>query len=98
MKLSTAEAVVQAITCLHNYIINTKSCNQYLENIVDRENHNGEVIAGTWRTSIQENGCINPLGRIGANVGAAAAAKQRDTLARYFVSEEGSILWQWHHI
>lgn len=100
LKLSTAETIVQAITCLHNYIINTKSCNnQYIqENIIDHENSAGELIAGNWRTSIPENGFINPLGRIGANVGAAIAVRQRNTLARYFVSEEGSISWQWQHI
>lgn len=100
LKLSTAETIVQAITCLHNYIINTKSCNnQYIqENIIDHENSAGELIAGNWRTSMPENGFINRLGRIGANVGAATAVRQRDTLARYFVSEEGSISWQWQHI
>lgn len=41
---------------------------------------------------------INPLGRIGANIGAAAAMRQRDTLARYFISEEGNLPWQWQHI
>jgi len=38
------------------------------------------------------------MGRIGANIGAAAAMRQRDILAHYFISEEGSIPWQWQHI
>jgi len=36
--------------------------------------------------------------RIGANIGLIAAMKQRDSLAQYFVSDEGSIPWQWEMI
>lgn len=38
------------------------------------------------------------LGRVGANIGAVTAMRQRDILARYFMSEEGSIPFQWQHI
>lgn len=99
VKLETAEFIVQVVTCLHNYIIDTGSNkNQYLHEDIDREGSNGEIIAGNWRNLIRENNFINPLGRVGANIGTATAMRQRDALARYFISEQGSIPWQWQHI
>ncbi|XP_018302928.1 uncharacterized protein [Mycetomoellerius zeteki] len=75
LKLSTVEKIIQAITCLHNYIITTKAANnQYLnEGMINREN-NGAIIPGNWR-NIGENNLINSLGRVGANIGTAAAIK-----------------------
>lgn len=91
---------MQAITCLHNYIISTniQNNNYFHEEMIDREADNGEIIPGSWRNGIEENGFINSLGRVGANTGTAAAIKQRDILARYFVSQEGSIPYQWERI
>lgn len=72
--------------------------NSYVcERMIDREQVNGDVIPGEWRNEIQENGLLHPLGRVGANIGTTAAMRQRDTLARYFVSE-GNIPWQWQRI
>lgn len=98
LKLNTVEKIVQAITCLHNYIISTNLPNNYFhDGMVDREVA-GELISGSWRDEIKENGFINSLGRVGANTGTAVAMRQRETLARYFVSEEGSIPFQWERI
>lgn len=100
LKLNTVEKIVQAITCLHNYIIRTNLQNNYYfhEGMIDREAANGELIPGSWRTEIEENGSIHPLGRVGANTGTVAAMRQRETFARYFVSEKGSIPYQWERI
>ncbi|KAM0734073.1 Protein ALP1-like [Formica fusca] len=91
-KLETAEAIVYATCCLHNFIISTNySSNRYIqEDFVDREGPNGELIEGEWRNMIQHP-AINRMGRVGANIGLIAAMRQRDTLAQYFVSDEGSI-------
>ncbi|XP_018358447.1 PREDICTED: uncharacterized protein LOC108758142 [Trachymyrmex cornetzi] len=98
-KLSTVEKILQAITCLHNYIISTNlNDNNYLHDEMIDKGVDGEIISGNWRNEIRENGFINPLGRVGANIGTAAAMRQRDILAQYFVSAEGSIPWQWQRI
>jgi len=77
LKLSTAEKIVQALTCLHNYIISTNLWNnQYLhDGIADHKGPNGTIITGSWRNNIAEKDFMNDLGRIGANVGTAAAMK-----------------------
>ncbi|XP_071574504.1 uncharacterized protein [Temnothorax nylanderi] len=98
-KLETVEAIVQATCCLHNFIISTNYLNnRYIqEDFIDREGPNGELIEGVWRSSIQHS-AINRVGRVGANIGSVAAMRQRDILAQYFVSDDGSIPWQWEMI
>jgi len=93
LKLETAEAIVQATCCLHNFIISTNySNNRYIqEDFVDREDLNGKLIKGNWRSMIQHS-TINGMGRVGANIGSIAAMKQRDTLAQYFVSIHSSFI------
>lgn len=100
LQLSTVEKIIQAVTCLHNYIIITNiTNNQYLsKKSVDQEDANSTIIPGDQRNVIEEHGFINPLGRIGANIGTAAAIRQREILTQYFVLEEGSIPWQWKYI
>lgn len=62
--MSTVEKINQAITCLHNYIITTKTTSkQYLhKGSIDQEDANGEITSGNWRTIVGENSFINPLG------------------------------------
>jgi len=59
VKLQTTETILQAITCLHNYIITTGfNDNCYLhEGITDRESPNGELIEENWR-NVRGNGLI----------------------------------------
>lgn len=50
MKVENVEAIIQAVTCLHNFIITTTlDDNQHrYENVADRELSSGEVIEGSW--------------------------------------------------
>lgn len=70
LKLCTIEKIIQAVTCLHNFILTTNTANnQYLyEGVVDHEDANDEIIPGNWRNVVTKNGFINPLGRIGATL------------------------------
>lgn len=97
LKLESAESIVQATICLHNFVINTSNDKRYLH-MVDREVSNGHIIEGEWRNTITENNVFRHLGRVGANSSAVASMRQRDTLAKYFISDAGSIPWQWKHI
>lgn len=86
MKVETAEAIVQATTCLHNYIITTGENKRYSS---EADVSNNIVTSNTF---------IQHLGRVGANSSAAAVMEQRDTLAQYFMTEQGSVPWQWQYI
>lgn len=65
----TADKIVKATTCLHNYILTKQEnlrvgryCN---ENFVDRETN--DVIAGAWRQEVTADNAIKPLQqRLGA--------------------------------
>lgn len=98
VKLSSAEAIIQAVVCLHNFIMTENNKQYFPHGIVDFETNDGEIILGSWRGTVGVNNLLHPLGRIGANFGTAAAVRQRESLAQYFVSDEGSIPWQWRVI
>ncbi|XP_018366185.1 PREDICTED: uncharacterized protein LOC108763236 [Trachymyrmex cornetzi] len=87
LKVDTAETIIQAVTCLHNFIITTASNNNlYIQpSIADREELNGDIIPGNWRNLATNNECMINFGRVGANIGAVTAMRQRDILARYFM-------------
>jgi len=63
LKLSTVEKIIQAVTCLHNYIITTNLANnQYLhEGSVDQEDADETIIPGNWHNVVGENSFINPF-------------------------------------
>jgi len=46
---------------------------------------------------VPQQGMMIRTGRLGANNPTRAAIIQRDKLRDYFLTEEGEILWQYHH-
>lgn len=53
----------------------------------------GNVISGQWR-QCEENITFKNMGRMGANNATRKNVTLRDTLAEYFISPEGAVLWQ----
>ncbi|KAJ8926233.1 hypothetical protein NQ314_021421 [Rhamnusium bicolor] len=54
-----------------------------------------DIVKGTWR----EVSCnLRSVGRLGANNATRGAIEARNNLANYFVSNEGSVPWQWDYI
>ena len=91
--------IVLATVCLHNFIMkqegHAQSFKQYcLPTYVDHVNENGDWEPGEWRGEARKNN-FQDLGRCGGNRPALGAIQQRDMLAQYFLSEAGSVEWQW---
>jgi len=61
---------------------------------VDYFDNNGNIVLGLWRGE-NTPGCIIRLNRVGSNRAATIAMKQQDTIAAYFISNQGQIPWQW---
>lgn len=96
----TAEDIVKAIACLHNFLIVSEedlapSERTYCSaSMVDREGINGNVIEGDWRREIYR-GPITDIGRLGSNNSTVRADAQRNILKDYFCSDIGQLDWQW---
>ncbi|KAJ8926260.1 hypothetical protein NQ314_021381 [Rhamnusium bicolor] len=96
---------VQATTCLNNYIINgvnglQNNLQHYIPpGYVDYEAEDGSLIGGEWRNEPDPISFRNINGAgLGSNRSSLRAAELRKTFANYFVSDEGSINWQWDNI
>lgn len=91
--IRSPDRVVQicfAIVALHNYL-RMESPAQYLGlDAVDHEDANHNVIDGEWRQQPQ----LRPLQGTHSRNYSVSAKKQRDDLADYFCSEQGSVPWQ----
>lgn len=98
----TAEKLVVAAICLHNFLknkndeklpLNQRYCShQY----VDRENTEGDIIAGDWRSHVNNRNLI-PLPN-GPHRAATDAYEMRDILASYFLTLAGEVPWQYEYI
>lgn len=97
----TSEAIVQAVVVLHNFLqsseedlslLEKKYCPTGFADYVDQE---GRLQEGLWRG---ENAELRALGRVRGNNPSRLALKIRDTLADYFVSQQGMVPWQEDHI
>ena len=96
--IETAEAITKAAVCLHNFLRLTQCAGYCPTGFVDSEMDNGEIKPGEWRSQVgrDSNGGavlnINPL-RGRRNV--QSAIEVREALMNYFLSNNGSLPWQW---
>lgn len=96
---NNVEAIISATVCLHNFIMNREEHIVGFQSYcppgyVDYYDNNGNVVPGLWRGE-NTPAFVTRLNRVGSNRAATIAMKQQDTIAEYFVSNVGQILWQW---
>jgi len=101
--INTAEWIVCAGLCLHNYLriseLKSESKNaMYCPlNYVDIWDNEGNIMSGQWR-QCEENIVFKNIGRMGANNATRKNITLRDTLAEYLISSEGEVSWQKEYI
>ncbi|XP_064462155.1 uncharacterized protein LOC135372477 [Ornithodoros turicata] len=89
--------VVKAACVLHNYLcshIGTDST-YCPPGLVDTEDNTGNLCEGRWREIMAQNCSVFKLEYSPARNSSRAAVALRDTLAAYFMTEEGAVPWQW---
>nr|CAI5850534.1 unnamed protein product [Callosobruchus analis] len=91
--LNTVDAIVCASCALHNWL--RKNSYSYITpTCVDREDSEGQIIPGTWRSEITPLISINDQRRGNHSVN---AKEKRDLLKSYFMTN-GSVPWQFSRI
>ena len=88
---------VQATVCLHNYLRLTDNAMYCPVGFVDSEDVSGEIREGQWRTIVAgDQGAFQhietPRGRPQND-----ANLVRESLTSYFLTDLGSLPWQWQH-
>lgn len=96
--VETGENVIKATVCLHNFL-KTEIADQYCPStLTDTILDNSDFVEGSWRQATQNDQSLTPVGRIGSNRSSKEAYEQRDRIADYLVSSEGSVPWQIKYI
>ena len=98
--VETAEEITKAAVCLHNYLRQTNSASYCPSGFVDSEDGSGDVRPGEWR-QIVRNDSRGALVNIAPQRGrrySNSAIEVREALKKYFVSDFGSLPWQWNHV
>lgn len=91
------ELVVLACVALHNFLRTKLQGNSvYMPpGFIDTEDREtNREIPGSWRSEPQPQGLL-PISLQGSNHCSANAKAVRDTLCKYFCSENGEVPWQW---
>lgn len=91
--LKTVDAIVCACCALHNWL--RKKSNSYITaTCVDREDEQGNIQPGSWRSQIN---ALQSIGNQGSNHSAEIAREKRDVLKNMF-NNEGRVPWQLNSI
>ena len=94
------EIITLACCTLHNYL-RSKVESQFIympPGSIDREDADTHVFCpGEWHQGPTSTG-LQPLAQQGSNRHSNSAKQVRDILCQYFVSDKGSVPWQWNMV
>ena len=91
--------ITKAAICLHNFLRITTSASYCPYGFVDSEDKSGNIKPGEWRAVVSNEGSalLSMPPRKGSRY-SNSAIKVREALMDYFVSDSGSLPWQWNHV
>ena len=92
------QKIIEAAVCLHNYLRLTDNAMYCPQGFVDCEDSSGRLQQGEWRNIVAGDvGAFRtmetPRGRPQID-----AALIRQALTSYFITDQGSLPWQWQHV
>ena len=92
------QKIIEAAVCLHNYLRLTDNAMYCPQGFVDCEDSSGRLQQGEWRNIVAGDvGAFRtmetPRGRPQID-----AALTRQALTSYFLTDQGSLPWQWQHV
>uniref|UniRef100_T1IUD8 DDE Tnp4 domain-containing protein n=1 Tax=Strigamia maritima TaxID=126957 RepID=T1IUD8_STRMM len=99
----TADSIVKAVVCLHNYLMITQrqrlGNNHYCSlNMADHDDGRGHIIDGEWRSIVAGDTGMQDIHRTNYNRNPEKAIEVREIFKRFFMSNEGQVPWQYHSV
>lgn len=91
--LTTVESIVQAVVCLHNYLLKTDDNAFFHPLMVDSETQDGKIIEGSWRREVPDIGLLRNLEPLNCADTSRLATVTRENFRDFFV-HEGAVPWQ----
>ena len=98
--METAEEITKAAVCLHNYLRQTNSASYCPSGFVDSEDGSGDIRPGEWRQVVRNDnrGALCDIAPLRGRRYSNSATEVLEALMEYFVSDSGSLPWQWNHM
>ncbi|CAH3158977.1 unnamed protein product [Pocillopora meandrina] len=98
--VQTAEEITKAAVCLHNYLRQTNSASYCPSGFVDSEDGSGDIRPGEWHQVVRNDsrGALFDIAPLRGRRYSNSAIEVREALMEYFVSDSGSLPWQWNHV
>ena len=89
-----------AAISLHNYLRQTDTASYTTSGFIDSENLSGKIKERSWRGVFQHEGAqaMNVIPKIHNSRRKNSILTMRDDLAKYLVTEEGQVPWQWDYV
>lgn len=98
--VKTAEAITKAAVCLHNFLRLTNSAVYCPTGFADSEDGTGRIKPGEWRGAVRRTGsdAMTNIPPLRGRRNSSAAVQVRNALMSYFISDAGSLPWQWEYV
>ena len=100
--VETAEAITKAAVCLHNFLRLTQCAGYCPTGFVDSELDNGVIKPGEWRSQVARDsnagGAVININPLRGRRNLQSAIEVREALMKYFLSNNGSLPWQWDYV
>lgn len=74
----TVERIIQAVVCLHNYLLSTENAGYKPNGFVDSVSDDGTIVYGTWRNELGVSEALRNVTRQGAGNYTNTAKETRD--------------------
>ncbi|XP_062515124.1 uncharacterized protein LOC134190672 [Corticium candelabrum] len=88
----------KAAIALHNFLRITEFTVYCPVGFSDAEDSVGNVVEGSWRAEVRAEGGLERVEQVGSNRFSQSSAEVRDCFSNYFMSPQGQVDWQYHHI
>ena len=98
--VQTAGEITKAAVCLNNYLRQTNSASHCPSGFVDSEDGSGDIRPGEWHQVVcnDSRGALFDIAPLRGRRYSNSAIEVQEALMEYFVSDSGSLPWQWNHV
>lgn len=98
--IETAESMVKAAACLHNYLRQTNNDGYCPTGFVDSQDNTGQIRPGEWRSIVHDldHGTLRSLPRRRGSQYPDSAVDVRNLMNKYVNSVQCAVPWQLDHI
>ncbi len=94
LNVKNATSVIKALVCLHNYLLTVDKGSYIQAGDIDSETEDHSIIPGQWERNQPLSSLLEVKRLAGNRSGSNEARDQRMAVAKFFLTREGMVPWQ----